>query len=260
MSEKPELDYLEINICEKCNLNCKGCSHFAPLVKDEKKFDFEGYKNDIIRLSNIFSNIKLIRLLGGEPLLNDKIIDIIELTRNIFKNSDIHIVTNCTKLMRMSKEFFKCLAVDNIQLDISYYPIMKISKQRLISFLKSKGIRYYLYEVKKFAARLNLKGDYNGIENSKKCMLKCVTLREGKMYRCSILGNIFKFQDYFGQGIVESDEGGIVDIYKYDGTEIIKRLEETNKLCSYCTGNCDIEFDWALSEKRIEEWCTKARK
>ncbi len=256
MIEKPILEYLEVEIYEKCNLNCKGCSHFAPLIQDEKKFDFTGYKNDFIRLSNIFSNIKVLRLMGGEPLLNEKITEILKFTRRIFPNSNIRVVTNGIKLKSMSDKFIECLLKENIQLDISLYPMMKDSKQTIIELLKSKGIGYKLREVSKFAARLNLQGDFDGIENSKRCVLKkCVTLKNGKIYMCSILPNITKFQNYFGENIVESDDGGKVDLYKSDGIEIINRLTEVNKLCSYCSGNYETEFDWTLSEKKIEEWC-----
>ncbi len=260
MSEKPALGYLEIEICKKCNLNCKGCSHFAPLVKDGGEFDFEGYKHDIMRLSDIFSNINVIRLLGGEPLLNENILDILKFTRNIFKKSDIKIATNGVKLMGMSNEFFECLVKENVKLAISLYPILKDSKQKIIKFLESKGVEYKLSEKKKFAARLNLQGDFDGVKNANKCKIMCPTLKDGRIYRCSILASIDKFQDYFGKSTVECDDGAKVDIYRCDGAGIIKRLKEANKLCSYCSGNNDFLFDWALSEKKIEEWCIERKK
>lgn len=254
MSEKPVLEYLETEVCEKCNLNCKGCSHFAPLVGDGMKFDFIGYKNDIIRLSEIFSNIKVIRIMGGEPLLNKEIVDILKFTRHILKNSDIRLVTNGIAINSLGKEFIECLVKENIQLDISLYPIIKDNKEAIIKFLQSKSIRYDLKEVKKFAGRLNLQGDFDGVKNSNECKIGCVSLKNGKIYKCSILAGIIKFQNYFGADIVESDDGGIIDIYKCDGNEIINRIKEVNKLCSYCSGTYDSEFDWTLSEKKIEEW------
>jgi uncharacterized radical SAM superfamily Fe-S cluster-containing enzyme len=254
MIEKPVLSYLEVEICEECNLNCKGCSHFAPLVKNGENFDFAGYKKDIVRLSKIFSNIKVLRLMGGEPLLNENIVEILKFTRKTLPKSDIRVVTNAVKLIDMGDEFVECLVKENIKLCISLYPIMKHSKQIIIKFLEEKGIKYSLNEVIKFASRLNVKGDFDGIENSNKCKIKSVTLKEGKIYKCSILANIIKFEKHFGQGIVEYDDGGKIDIYKCDGNEIIKRLEDVNKLCSYCSGNHNTEFDWALSEKKLEEW------
>lgn len=255
ISEKPIMEYLEIEIYEKCNMNCRGCSHFSPLIENEKNFDFEGYQNDIIRLSNIFSNINVLRLLGGEPLLNQKLVEILKFTSSMLPNSDIRVVTNGIKIMSMSKELIECLVKGDVQLDISLYPIMKKSKQAIIEFLNNKAIRFNLNEVTKFASRINLRGDFNGSANSSKCKMKTVSLKEGKIYRCSILAGISKFQDYFGENIVQSDEGGKVDLYQYGGTEILNRIKEENKLCSYCSGNKDSEFDWSFSERKIEEWC-----
>ena len=58
------LNYLEICINDFCNMNCKGCSHFANLAPKEFE-DFEQVKSDIIRLRQIFSHIDKIRIMGG---------------------------------------------------------------------------------------------------------------------------------------------------------------------------------------------------
>lgn len=63
----PELKYLETHLVGHCNLACKGCGHFAPLV--DKWFAFvKDHENDMRQLSRMFSNISRIRLMGGEPL------------------------------------------------------------------------------------------------------------------------------------------------------------------------------------------------
>lgn len=36
MTPQPTLQYLVLNILDHCNLNCKGCDHFAPIAKKEK--------------------------------------------------------------------------------------------------------------------------------------------------------------------------------------------------------------------------------
>ena len=33
--EKPFLNYLEINIVDQCNLNCKGCAHFSNICDNK---------------------------------------------------------------------------------------------------------------------------------------------------------------------------------------------------------------------------------
>lgn len=60
------LDYLETHIINKCNLNCKGCSHFSNIVDDEDApVDITVFEKDFARLSELFDHIFTIRLMGG---------------------------------------------------------------------------------------------------------------------------------------------------------------------------------------------------
>jgi molybdenum cofactor biosynthesis enzyme MoaA len=74
MKNNPMLPYIvETHLVDHCNLNCKGCSHFASLVPGEVFTDIEIFKRDIARLSQIFIDVYEIRLMGGEPLLHPDI-------------------------------------------------------------------------------------------------------------------------------------------------------------------------------------------
>ena len=68
MKKKESLDYIEYNVVGHCNLNCKGCSHFSNIQKKEFA-DLATFEKDISMLKKLFSEIRLINLLGGEPLL-----------------------------------------------------------------------------------------------------------------------------------------------------------------------------------------------
>ena len=68
----PSIKYLEVHLCDHCNLKCKLCSHYCNLVQSEIFTDLKQYKKDINELAKKL-NIKTIRLMGGEPLLNPDI-------------------------------------------------------------------------------------------------------------------------------------------------------------------------------------------
>ena len=55
--EKPFLNYLEINIVDQCNLNCKGCAHFSNIC-DNKFVNLENYKS-IIEYTDKYGNLKI---------------------------------------------------------------------------------------------------------------------------------------------------------------------------------------------------------
>lgn len=63
------MPHIELHISDKCNLNCRGCTHFSPLFDDVGAV-LENKMADIKQLKKIFSDILRIDVLGGEPLLN----------------------------------------------------------------------------------------------------------------------------------------------------------------------------------------------
>lgn len=79
--DKPYLRYLETHLCDHCNLNCKSCTHFCPLVTEPTFTDLEQYTKDIRTLSKKLA-IRTIRLMGGEPLLHPQVNDFIRVTRS----------------------------------------------------------------------------------------------------------------------------------------------------------------------------------
>jgi MoaA/NifB/PqqE/SkfB family radical SAM enzyme len=80
---KPVLPYVEMHVVDHCNLNCKGCSHFSPIA-DELFTDIGEFTRDLQQLRRLVSNIEVIRLMGGEPLLHPNITDFIRSTKFFF--------------------------------------------------------------------------------------------------------------------------------------------------------------------------------
>jgi MoaA/NifB/PqqE/SkfB family radical SAM enzyme len=87
--------HLELHIAHSCNLTCESCIHFTnhnhnEIVSVEKLKNWYSLWNKKISPKNIV-------LLGGEPLLNKDIIDIIYLTRQMWtqpQNGSYWITTN----------------------------------------------------------------------------------------------------------------------------------------------------------------------
>ena len=61
---------LELHVTDHCNLNCKGCSHYAPIADGFyiSLEELEEYYNIIKSRGLIF--FSTLRLMGGEPLLH----------------------------------------------------------------------------------------------------------------------------------------------------------------------------------------------
>lgn len=107
--------YLEVNLADHCNLNCQCCDHFSPIAS--KTFlDFEQYAKDIKRLAYLTDGkIGLMKLQGGEPLLNERLIDYIRVTRESFPESHICLFTDGVLLSKWGgvprrKKYMECCA------------------------------------------------------------------------------------------------------------------------------------------------------
>ena len=69
----------EVHLIDSCNLNCKGCVHFAPLAKPSSFYPLEEFEKEIKRLSELFGGrFGWIHIMGGEPLLNPNINDYLD--------------------------------------------------------------------------------------------------------------------------------------------------------------------------------------
>ena len=71
MIKLKHIPLIEYHLVNHCNLNCKGCAHFAPLAKPWFA-DINEFEKDLNQLSSKVIIDKL-TLFGGEPLLNNDI-------------------------------------------------------------------------------------------------------------------------------------------------------------------------------------------
>jgi len=59
---------MEVSVVEHCNLKCRNCSHFSPLL-DESFYPIDEYARDVRALAAHYHTHR-IRFVGGEPLLH----------------------------------------------------------------------------------------------------------------------------------------------------------------------------------------------
>ena len=255
---KPVLAYLEIHIVDQCNLNCKGCGHFSP-ISNEWFINPDEYQHDINKLKNLFSSIRIIRIMGGEPLLHPKIERLLLQTRTCFPKADIRIVTNGILLNQMSDSFWKVCKIFHISFDVTVYPPVRNKTGFVVELLRAKGVK--LNEFKRvdfFYAFYNKEGNSNNELNFQKCKPKwntCTNLRQGRIYSCPIPTYIQSFNVRFGTQI-PSD--GYVNIYAphLTGWEVRKALDKAPSTCCYCTYGWDNvpRFAWSTSKQIISDW------
>jgi MoaA/NifB/PqqE/SkfB family radical SAM enzyme len=252
---------MEIQITEQCNLNCQSCTHFSPLA-DKEFLSFENFEKDMKRLSELtFGKIRVIHILGGEPLLNPECCKYLETTRKYFPNTLIKLITNGILLPRQTDRFYSCLALNDIILAPTKYPI-NVDFDTVREKCNANNVAFSYFndaEISKTSHKkpLDLDGKQQVYENFFRCGLAnvCVQLVNGKLYTCPTAAYIRHFNNYFNQNLVTS-ELDYIDIYDAkDYSEILKFLAKPIPFCRYCNVVQNVDGNqWKTSKREITEW------
>ena len=256
------LKSIAIDISHHCNLNCQNCDHFSPLA-EPKFYDLEQIKSDIKCLSELSDKtLGIIKLMGGEPLLNPRINEYMQYSREYFPNTRIEIVSNGIILNNQPIEFWENCNKYNITIVLTKYPINTnyvLAEETAKKY--NVSLEYYgsTNEIIKQSYHMPL--DLEGMQDCKKSFLNCyhanncVMLKDGKIYTCTVAPNIEHFNKYFGKDLPLTDYDGI-DIYKANNIqEVLQFLAKPIPFCRFCNVNGrTFGHKWEISKKDISEW------
>ena len=233
--DKPVLSYIEYEVTRKCNLRCKGCSHFVCIDENSNQVPLiEDYRRDLECLSRKYSNISTIRLLGGEPFLADNLEEYLLVSRKIFPGSNVRIATNGLLLKTISNNLLRVIFDTNAYLDITLYPQFNGKKNEIIEWVQKNELNYSFDETFLFYKYLSNRNNKMGDKIYQDCdMRHCHYLSDGKLSRCPLPLIIYRLNDKFGTNYPVDD---YLDIYRDDlsAWEINKFLSISSKLCNYC--------------------------
>lgn len=264
VTPKTKLKALVVNICDHCNLNCRGCDHFSPIA--EKRFiDKEQINKDLRQIRTILNqdrDIEIISVLGGEPLLHPDLISILKQTREIFPATDIWLSTNGILLLNQTEEFWMCCRENKITINVTKYPV-NFAYEKAEALAKEKGVTYSYYHGGKIEKTLghyplDVTGSQDAVESFMHCFHangECNMLNEGRLYTCTMAPCLPIFCKKYGAEIPLTEEDGI-DIYSITSKrELFELLSRPMPVCSYCkVKSRTFGHPWEQSERRIEEW------
>lgn len=260
-----QIDSIEIDLASHCNLNCKGCTHFSPIA--EKWFiDVEDFRKDVKRTSELLPDgcIKRFYILGGEPLLHNRISEMLVIAREAYRKTPIYIITNGFLLDKMDDEFWDTCRQYDIIIEITKYPV-KFDYSKIKKLMKEyKGRVKIIYKgrtkflkKKQYKLPLDETGSQDEVYGFTHCHMagNCINLAHGHLYTCSYAACMDRFNKYFNKNIPVTEEDG-VDIYKdYSTEEVIRKLTQPIPLCKYCAvKNRTYGNKWENSKRDISEW------
>lgn len=234
---KVNIESLELSISYHCNISCKGCSHCSPLFKEEY---FDIYKEiESLKILSKYLNIKIIKLIGGEPLLNKDIDKIIQILKNESIGDKIYVATNGLLLNKMSEYFWK--NIDGLEVSV-YKPGFESVIENLIkNKFYRKNQQAYIYCYDKFRYPF-VKSEIINKELVKHIYKNCLFARDwqcfnynkGYFFKCPqswVIAEKFQLLNFDDVGVkIEDTDKCAQLLYNYINSE------NPIKSCNYCLG------------------------
>src|SRR6478672_8176845 len=82
----------ELPIVHHCNLSCRSCTHVSPAVP-KHSVDPAELARDLAVMARHY-HVRVARIMGGEPLLHPRLVEILRIVRGCGMSDRIRIVTN----------------------------------------------------------------------------------------------------------------------------------------------------------------------
>lgn len=152
--EKKELNLpqMQFAITNRCTLKCKECNFFVPYFDKQatnQDLTFDEFRNDFSNLTKVVTRIHRFTLIGGEPLVNKYLPEIIN---EICSNKNIpviEIITNGTvipsaQLLDVAKEYCNKVwfHISDYSSNALLHPVLRHSE--IISALKKHNIKHQI--------------------------------------------------------------------------------------------------------------------
>ncbi len=256
----PFIHFLEFEVTHHCNLKCKGCTHFSPL--SEVKFgNLDEFVRDLARVHELIDHIGEIRLLGGEPLLNQELYRFVEETRRIYPNATISVVTNGIKLAGIDDRLKAAMRQTKAQFSVTLYPPVKTFVKNVADKLTEEGIPcIYGHDAISFSSQLRLEGDSDCEKTEFMCMeAECHTIEGGKISKCSIGMKLPVLINHYALNI--DFPKSVMDLYDENLTaeSLFEFLSAPAALCAYCGKGRSYPWEKAGVNPPLEDWIGDGR-
>jgi organic radical activating enzyme len=234
---------VEFAAADHCNLRCAGCSHMSPFIEARIPAADE-LARDMGRLAEVVVADE-IRILGGEPLLNPRIVPILKAAKASGIAGRVVLTTNGLLLHTMSKEFWANL--DEVR--VSLYPGAKPTETLMEQAQKSaaeSGTQLLVNEWATFRTTMVTEPHpqdavtamiFRTCKNAH--LYHCHMVHAGWLYKCACPSVLVEFLGNMGQSNYRPEDDGF-DIH--GATDLRSQLWEylTDKTpldaCRHCLG------------------------
>lgn len=251
------LPYVETNVADGCNLNCRGCVDFSSLFSRDEFYALNKFERDLKNLSERV-DLSVFRLLGGEPFLLKNLDEYLRIARRYFSQTNIVIVTNGLLIPTLKDKIFDAIRENQIVIDISEYPPTKKIKDKIVNILQQNKVLFRISEeFREFRVFIRNKPTRsNPYKSIKYCTSACCYfLRDGKLHKCQTDALAYRFKERFPDEDVPHDCGIPIDSPNF--LELLDFLIQTQNvipMCEFCSDE-NIFVPWRVENNpTAEDW------
>lgn len=235
------INNLESDITDHCNLKCENCSHHSPFIK-RGEYSIEEFEKDISVFSK-YVNSEWYKLLGGEPLLNIKLQQYIDIIKQYGISKKVAIFTNGTLLEKVDRQVLE--SVDCISVSVyptRYKPDILDAVNKLKSQIKTTFIvnEINTFEQQDFLQENTDKKLLSYIWDNCKIKLECNAVYKGYFSKCMTSFRKKEFLKKFNIDVNFDPNVFGCDIHRDDFKRRFLEYYYSNKLldpCRWCTGS-----------------------
>ena len=253
--------WLNIFVTNICNLNCKCCSTFAPICRNQPDYYIpEDFKKDLDMFKKSgFERLNVLKFTGGEPFRHKELIELFRIGREMYPDTTIECYTNGIIPSSLDSEMLKEITALDVEFVVTEYPLGSLDLTSFYERADKAGLKYnviFSENIKYFSKRpLNFdrgtpKYKFASCPRYKFC--DSLFMFKGKLYKCIYTFASQYFNKAFGTDlrITKSDYLDLNGISKKDVFEFCRTRIP---FCGYCEP-IEETVEWGLSDRDINEW------
>lgn len=226
-------------VTTKCTFRCRCCSNLMPYFKEQYEYNADDIFEDLSLLFKRIDYLASYYLMGGEPLLNKELPEIVSRICENFAHliGYIQIITNGSIIP--SEELLYVMNRYDVKVRISDYTRIvpyKSKFEEVIKAFKRGGVEYSISDYKAWMdlgfphESLNITDDLH--QHMLNCSQGCHSVNDKKFYYCSTLWDAEK------SGLYVLNENDYIDLRKSTGDLEIDKIQ----ILKYCLGVAENDY------------------
>ena len=248
------INLVEFHVVDHCNLNCRGCAHFAP-VGGQWFAEVEEFKTSLSALSRL-QTVKAIRLMGGEPFLHPRLFDFVSVARDVLgDDSEVRVMTNGQLLRDGLASLITFAKRVNLVVEVTRYPAPAKNVDRELQLLTAAGVDVRVVNVNVKTLRHHRLDVVNRWPTTSCVMTESegsLQLRGGVLYRCPITAYVDRLNAEFSTKFTV-DPVDVLDLSSATVNDVENFTTTRNKFCGNCAP-CEYGLPFTVSERKLSEW------